>query len=271
MMTREEAALIPRRGPRSPRLAARTPDDGRRRDAREIEMLEGELNALARDIRSARSLAAALHRGTLANGRTSAPLPAPRGERVPLAGGGEIAIRPIEPGDAPALRAAFGKLSALSRYKRFLGALDHLNGRQLQYLTRVDHADHEALVALDAVSGTGVGIARYMRDAHDPGLAHVAVVVTDGWQRRGVGSALLERLAQSARAAGIERLTGSSIVGDRAAVALATRAGSVTVCRGRPGTTELTLRLVDPPARAAGAAGCGGTRTVTRPRSAVAA
>jgi len=261
-----------------PRSARRTPvkrtrraaDDGRRRDARELAMLEGQLTALARDIKSARCAMAPASRSVAAimGSRPSAPPLAPRGERVRVSGGREICIRSIEPGDAARLRVAFEQLTALTRYKRFLGAVDHLSERQLRYLTRVDHADHEALVALDAVSGAGVGIARYVRDARDPRLADVAVVVTDAWQRRGVGSALLERLAQSARAAGIERLTGSSIVGDRGAAALAARAGAVTASRGRPGTTQWSVRLGDQSAPAASATARDRANMLTAPTAA---
>jgi GNAT superfamily N-acetyltransferase len=243
----------------------RAADDGRRRDARELAMLEGQLTALARDIKSARA-AMAPASGSVAeimSSRPAAPPLALRGERVGVPGGREICIRSIEPGDAARLRVAFEQLTALTRYKWCLGALDHISDRQLRYLTRVDHADHEALVALDAVSGAGVGIARYVRDARDPRLAGVAVVVTDAWQRRGVGSALLERLAQSARAVGIERLTGSSIVGDRGAAALAAHAGAVTASCGRPGTTQWSLRLGDQSAPAASTTDRGRTNTLT--------
>jgi GNAT superfamily N-acetyltransferase len=267
----EEAALMPRSARRPPaKRTHRSADDGRRRDARELAMLEGQLTALARDIKSARSATAPASGSVPAimSSRPPGPSPAPRGERVRVSGGREICIRSIEPGDAAQLRMAFEQLTALTRYKRFLGAVDHLSERQLRYLTRVDHADHEALVALDAVSGAGVGIARYVRDARDPRLAGVAVVVTDVWQRRGVGSALLERLAQSARAAGIERLTGSSIVGDRGAAALAARAGAVTASRGRPGTTQLSLRLGAQSAPAASATGRDRAKMLTAPTAA---
>ena len=121
---------------------------------------------------------------------------------VRLTGGREICIRPIEPCDAPELKAGFQRLTAVSRYRRFLSGLDHLTAHQLQYLTTVDHADHEALVAVDAQSGDGIGVARYVRDANDPRLAELAIVVTDAWQGRGVGTALLEQLVVRARVRG---------------------------------------------------------------------
>ena len=166
-------------------------------------MLEGQLSALERDIKSARAClsrppgGAASHRGHEVDAAHGM-----RDGRVRLTDGREICIRPIEPCDAPELKAGFQQLTAVSRYRRFLGGLDHLTAHQLQYLTNVDHADHEALVALEAQSGAGIGVARYVRDANDPRLAEVAIVVTDTWQGCGVGTALLERLVDRARVRG---------------------------------------------------------------------
>ena len=206
---------MPRYARRPPRDAARTAlDPVRRADEREIAMLEGQLCALDRDIKSARAClsrppgGAASHRGHEVDAAHGT-----RDGRVRLTDGREICIRPIEPCDAPELNACFQQLTAVSRYRRFLSDLDHLTAHQLQYLTTVDHADHEALVAVEAQSGAGIGVARYVRDANDPRLAELAVVVTDAWQGCGVGTALLERLVIRARAAGIERLIGRSIVG----------------------------------------------------------
>jgi RimJ/RimL family protein N-acetyltransferase len=41
----------------------------------------------------------------------------------------------------------------------------------------------------------------------DPDTAEVAVVVTDEWQRKGVGAALARRLADAARHEGVRRFT----------------------------------------------------------------
>src|SRR5687768_12911010 len=105
-----EAALMPRSARRTPaKRTRRAADDGRRRDTRELAMLEGQLTALARDIESARS-ATAPASGSVAeimSSRPPAPSPAPRGDRVRVSGGREICIRSIEPGDAARLRVAF--------------------------------------------------------------------------------------------------------------------------------------------------------------------
>jgi GNAT superfamily N-acetyltransferase len=114
----------------------------------------------------------------------------------------ELAIRPIGPDDKQLLAEGFERLSPQSRYRRFFRPLDRLSERDLSYLTEIDHFDHEALVAIDPQSGDLVGVARYVRGA-EPQLAEVSVVVGDPWQRRGVATALLERLVERAREAQI--------------------------------------------------------------------
>lgn len=120
-----------------------------------------------------------------------------------LRDGARIAIRPLEPDDRTALAEGFARLSPESRYRRFFGPMAQLRERDLDYLTRVDHHDHEALVATDAATGDGVGVARYVRIG--PDVAEPAIVVADDWQGRGVGRHLLEALAERAQAEGVHR------------------------------------------------------------------
>ena len=70
-------------------------------------------------------------------------------ESVRLRDGSQVMVRPVEPGDREAIRAGFERMGPDSRYKRFLSPIDELTERQLDYLTEVDHHDHEALVAID--------------------------------------------------------------------------------------------------------------------------
>ena len=116
---------------------------------------------------------------------------------VELRDGSRVVIRPIEPDDRAALVAGFERLSAESRYRRFFGPITHLSERDLDYLTRVDHHDHEALVAFEDGTGDGVGVARYVRTG--PDVAEPAIVVADDWHGRGAGSRLLDALVKRAQ------------------------------------------------------------------------
>jgi GNAT superfamily N-acetyltransferase len=84
--------------------------------------------------------------------------------------------------------------------------VDQLTDRQLDYLTRVDHAEHEAIVALDLTRPEvpGIGVARYIRDAFERHVAEAAVTVADEYQGQGAGTLLLGALAVRARRQGIE-------------------------------------------------------------------
>ncbi|HEY7398627.1 MAG TPA: GNAT family N-acetyltransferase [Gaiellaceae bacterium] len=111
-----------------------------------------------------------------------------------------VTIRPLRNGEVVAVQAVFERLGSGSRLARFGGAKTVLTRDDLAQLARVD-ARHHVLVAL--VDCVPIGIARLVRDGDS---AEVAVEVADEWQGRRVGTLLMARLADDARAAGIARL-----------------------------------------------------------------
>jgi RimJ/RimL family protein N-acetyltransferase len=123
-------------------------------------------------------------------------------ESIVTRGGLELRIRPLGPDDKRIVAEGFERLSPRSRYRRFFRPLDRLSGRDLAYLTEIDHHDHEALAALDPGTGHLIGVARYVRN-DEPDQAEVSVVVGDPWQGRGAATALLECLVERARAEGV--------------------------------------------------------------------
>lgn len=131
------------------------------------------------------------------------------GQIVELRDGTRALIRPIGPEDRDRLKEGFESSSPESRFLRFLSPQPKLTGRQLDFLTDVDHTRHEALIAVDPETGQSFGTARYVRDDEDPGTAEFAVGVGDRWMRIGLGTALLSALVARAREAGIVRITGT--------------------------------------------------------------
>jgi L-amino acid N-acyltransferase YncA len=111
-----------------------------------------------------------------------------------------VTVRSLRNGDADTVQAVFESLGLRSRLSRFGGTKTMLTRGDLQQLARVD-ARHHVLVALHDCRP--IGIARLVRDGNS---AEVAVEVADAWQGRRVGTLLMSRLAEDARAAGIERL-----------------------------------------------------------------
>ena len=167
-----------------------------------------------------------------------------RGERVLLRDGSVVLIRQVQSGDAPLLADGFARLSAESRQLRFLTGKANLTPAELRYFTEIDHHDHEALGALNPVDGRGLGVARYIRDAHDQEGAEVAVTVIDDWQRRGLATELLNRLADRGRQEGIRHFTALVSAENAAVVGLLqdNRTG-VHVTERESGTVEYQITL----------------------------
>jgi GNAT superfamily N-acetyltransferase len=100
----------------------------------------------------------------------------------------------------------FSRLSPTSIYRRFFSPLPRVPEWAVAQAIEVDHLDKESLVAV--AGGEIVGQATYARPANSD-EAEAAIVVEDGWQRRGIGKRLLSELAERARRRGIGTFTGA--------------------------------------------------------------
>jgi protein lysine acetyltransferase len=167
--------------------------------------------------------------------------------QMTLADGALLRVRPIVPADREPLADAFARLGDRSRHQRFLGPKPRLSARELDYLTDVDHVRHEALVAIDEATGQIVGVGRYATDTGGGVEAGMALAVTDAWQQRGIGHGLAVRLIARARANGITRLTGSTLVDNVRARSLLARLGfRVSAVNGDVLDVELDVEEAQP-------------------------
>jgi len=165
------------------------------------------------------------------------------GEYVLLSDGSEVLVRPVRPEDKPLFAAGWSALSEHSVYTRFLASRPALSVDELAYFTEIDHVDHEAIVALDAASGDGVGVARYVRHRDRPHVAEAAVTVVDAWQHRGLGGKLLRRLCARAAENRVRVFSASLFASNDAMLALFGRLGEVTVTRREGATIEVVVEL----------------------------
>ena len=179
-----------------------------------------------------------------------------QGEVVRLRDGSKVLIRAVVPADRDLFVEGFEHFGMESRQARFLGLKKQLTDAELDFLTQVDHADHEAIGAVHTATGAGLGVARMMRDQECPGeCAEAAVAVVDAWQGRGLGAALLGRLVARARELGIERFRAVLRTDNRAMLTLFQRAGDVRVRDREGGVTTIEVELpLDGPDGALGTA-----------------
>src|ERR671932_166465 len=139
---------------------------------------------------------------------------------VILRDGTALRLRSPVPADEPAIKAFFDGLAPQSRYRRFHGF-----GRTDLAAHDAAHADGDARVTL--IAGLGdrvVAVAGYDR-LNEPGVAEVAFAVADGLQGRGLGTRMLEQLAEIAAARGLTRFDAEVLADNRPMIGVFAGAG----------------------------------------------
>jgi GNAT superfamily N-acetyltransferase len=115
-----------------------------------------------------------------------------------------VLVRPLVPQDRDAERAFIEQLSAQACRFRFLGYVHHPSERLLDSLVQLDperDVAFAAVVSEDAHEKI-IGVSRFSVDK-DGLQCECAVVVDDEWQNKGLGTLLMRRLIEVARARGI--------------------------------------------------------------------
>ncbi len=127
---------------------------------------------------------------------------------VILRDGSTLRLRPPRSADRDALIRFFEALSDRSLYLRFHGH-PTIDDRLVDPVLDPDWIDRGALLGsvIEAGEERVVALANYVR-LRDPLTAEVAFAVSDDYQRRGIGTRLVEQLAARASAHGIERFIG---------------------------------------------------------------
>jgi GNAT superfamily N-acetyltransferase len=165
------------------------------------------------------------------------------GAPIALRDGSHVRIRQGHHTDRELLLRGFERLSPESRYRRFLAPMQELTESTVRYLTEIDHHDHDAMIALDEQTGEGIGVARYVRDPDRPDVAEVAVTVIDDWQRRGLGTLLLEVISARARAEGITSFTALMLATNKEMMDLLQALAPVRIVDRELGTVEIEVPI----------------------------
>jgi GNAT superfamily N-acetyltransferase len=156
---------------------------------------------------------------------------------------GLVRIGRLSAGDRAAVLEVFEGMSERSRRLRYHGPKPRLREREVDGLVDVGRCGHEAVAAVDSISGDVVGIARFVRDDSDPHVAEVAFEVVDECQSSGVGSKLVRELSGLATREGVTRFRASVVAGNEPALALLRRMGRVVASEYGDGAYELVVEL----------------------------
>jgi acetate---CoA ligase (ADP-forming) len=134
---------------------------------------------------------------------------------VILRDGTTLRLRPPERQDADEILAFFHELSERSLYLRFHG-FPRLGPEIVEQLLDPNWSERGALLGTFAENGRErvVAVANYER-LRDPHVAEAAFAVADEYQRRGIGTRLVEQLAERAGQHGIERIVAEVLADNR--------------------------------------------------------
>jgi len=126
---------------------------------------------------------------------------------APPASDTTVTIRRAGERDRAALAQMFARCTNQTRYRRFHGHVNVLPARYLDEALsgRPVHLALVAVVSSGSADGAVVALASCRVDAE--GVADLGILVEDGWQRLGIGSALLGEMAAHASQTGIGRFT----------------------------------------------------------------
>ncbi|CAA9498531.1 MAG: Acetyl-CoA synthetase (ADP-forming) alpha and beta chains, putative [uncultured Rubrobacteraceae bacterium] len=146
--------------------------------------------------------------------------------------GARVRVRPIRPEDEPLMVRFHETLSEQSVYMRYFHMMK-LNQRTAhERLTRICFIDYDremALVAEHTDPETGereiMGVARLSRNGAAPAEAEFSVLVSDRFQRRGVGTLLVERLLEVGRSENLRRITAEILLDNRPMQRISERLG----------------------------------------------
>ncbi|MFH1404404.1 MAG: acetate--CoA ligase alpha subunit [Candidatus Altiarchaeota archaeon] len=136
------------------------------------------------------------------------PYPAEYMEIYEVKGGENVMLRPIRPEDEPKLKELFQSFSETTMHYRFFHVIRDITH---EMLVRYCHNDYDREIAIVAEhEGRLVGISRLM---FDPGeySAEFAVVVTDSWQKKGLGSKLVKKVIEVGRAKNLDKIYATVI------------------------------------------------------------
>jgi RimJ/RimL family protein N-acetyltransferase len=162
-----------------------------------------------------------------------------------LRDGRQVVLRGLQVEDKAALRAAFHRLSADSRYTRFMMSMSDLPEAMLEAATHPVPGREIALVAVSNASGAQriVGGARC---AGAPGsdTCEFAVTVGDDWHGLGLAKRLMATLIDAARAQGFRCMEGYVLASNTSMRRLAKRLGFTDVrCPDDAALRVVTLGL----------------------------
>jgi RimJ/RimL family protein N-acetyltransferase len=164
--------------------------------------------------------------------------------------GRKVEIRAQRRGDREALLAAVERASKETLYHRFLVTKRKFSEQEEHFFIDIDYVNHVALVAETIEDGRAVIIGGCRYVVVEPGRAEVAFSVIDAYQRKGLGAALMRRLAAIGREAGLMEFVADVLTDNAPMMKVFKRSGLAMTTKLEGPVFSVSLNLL-PPGKAA--------------------
>ena len=203
-----------------------------------VAVTNGELTGLNAFIRLASPPAAAPDHLIIS------PYPAWQEQLYTTQEGKQVLIRPVKPEDAEPMQDFFEKLSPQTVYLRFFTPFKNLSKRMLIQLTQIDYDREVALVAMFPAHSEEriIGSARIIFTANGT-EGEFAIMLTDSWQGKGIGAALLKSCLAFSKRYGLKRVFGVVLRDNRQMLRLADKLGFKKVGTSVSGEIEIIIDI----------------------------
>ena len=163
----------------------------------------------------------------------------------PRSGGEAVRIRGIRPDDSLRIVRAFEALEPRSIYLRFHSPKKELSAEEVRRVAEPDPARGAALVATVATGDQDelvVGLGEY---AGSGASAHIAFIVEEDYQGRGIAGRLFEQLVRIARQQGISRFEADVLAENTPMLKVLRHSGLPRTEDLENGVVHVTLALGD--------------------------
>ena len=177
------------------------------------------------------------------------PYPVQYGGHWTAKDGTKVSIRPIRPEDEPMMVAFHERLSERSVYFRYFHLLNLSQRTAHERLTRMCFIDYDRAMALAAERekpATGereiLGIGRFTR-LYGMKEAEMAVLISDDFHGRGLGTELLRQLIEISRKEKIERMVADILAENRTMQHICERLGFKLTYEPEDGLVKAELQL----------------------------
>ncbi|RZT36492.1 GNAT family N-acetyltransferase [Cupriavidus agavae] len=134
--------------------------------------------------------------------------------------GERVTLRAVRHTDRPRLRSFIDTLSRESRYYRYLTGGPVADAVIDGFIGRCPGRDVAVVVTSPAPDGSEAIVANAEYVVNAEGVAELAVVVADGWQGKGLGRRLIQRLQQIARSRNLPAMRGDVLSENRRMLAI---------------------------------------------------